>query len=246
MFLSRVELSSQAATNDALWRELAQPYGAHQALWRLFGRGPDQKRDFLFHAEETRGRPSFLALSPAAPARDESGLWNIHTKPFAPLLRPGQRLGFRLRASPVVRRADPSAPKGTRGVRHDVVMDRKKQLAAPGTPARTTTDLIEHAGIAWLERAANRSGFSLVETEVHPIGDDGLFEAEPQRRPAVRVDGYRQHRVLRRGENPITFSTLEFEGALQVNEPGLFLQSVVAGFGPQKAFGCGLMLLRRI
>jgi CRISPR system Cascade subunit CasE len=32
---------------------------------------------------------------------------------------------------------------------------------------------------------------------------------------------------------------------LQVTDPAAFLAKVASGFGPQKAFGCGLMLLRR-
>ena len=40
-------------------------------------------------------------------------------------------------------------------------------------------------------------------------------------------------------------SNLDFEGQLEVTDPVVFLEKVKAGFGPQKAFGCGLMLLRR-
>lgn len=246
MFLSRVELGARASGSEAFWREVSQPYGAHQALWRLFGRGPAQQRDFLFRAEDLSGRPTFLVLSRERAAGDGDGLWSVVTKDFAPKLRAGQRLGFRLRASPVVRRQPGSSTaKGTRGRRHDVVMDRKRQLVASGAERPDESEIIRDAGLAWLTRQGERAGFRLIEAEQDVIGDDGLLEQDPQHRSAVRVDGYRQHRVTRRGEKAITFSSLDFEGVLEVTDPDTFLTQVVTGFGPQKAFGCGLMLLRR-
>jgi CRISPR system Cascade subunit CasE len=243
MFLSRVEVGPRAAERETFWREVAHPYGAHQALWRLFGRGPDDKREFLYRAVECGARPAFLVLSASSPAVDGGGLWSIETRPFAPVLRPGQRLGFRLRASPVVRRSEGADGKPERVRRHDVVMDRKKRLAANGQSAPVSTDLIRDAGRDWLAAQASRSGFRLTTVQQEVIGEDGLLDEVAA--PAVRIDGYRQHRILRRGERPVTFSTLDFEGVLEVVDPPAFLAKVVQGVGPQKAFGCGLMLLRR-
>ena len=44
---------------------------------------------------------------------------------------------------------------------------------------------------------------------------------------------------------PILFSALTFRGVLKVRDPPGFLNAVVSGFGASKAFGCGLMLIRR-
>jgi CRISPR system Cascade subunit CasE len=38
---------------------------------------------------------------------------------------------------------------------------------------------------------------------------------------------------------------LEMTGRLEVNEPEAFLSHLSQGFGRAKAFGCGLMLIRR-
>ena len=238
MFLSRVELGPRAAEHEVFWRQIAQPYGAHQALWKLLSRSPEQKRDFLFRTEEGRARRSFLVLSADAPASDPDGLWTVDSKTFAPALRPGQRLGFRLRASPVVRR---------KGARHDVVMDRKAALKKEPGALPGEAMLIREAGLAWLERQAARAGFRLAQAQLDTIDDDGLLDADSEVQAAVRIDGYQQHRLRpgpRRTE-PIRFSTLDFEGQLEVTDPVVFLEKVKAGFGPQKAFGCGLMLLRR-
>lgn len=245
MFLSRIELGPRAAERDAFWRQVSRPYGAHQALWSLLGRGPDQKRDFLFHAEESRGRPSFLVLSTHEPEVSPDGLWSIDTRAFAPALRAGQRLGFRLRASPVVRRGEKVQGKANRRVhRHDVVMDLTRALGEAGQELPDLSERARAAGLGWLEGQSARAGFRLVEADVDTIGEDGLLEPG-RKQVAVRIDGYRQHRIARRGATPIRFSTLDFEGQLEVTAPEVFLAKVRSGFGPQKAFGCGLMLLRR-
>lgn len=236
MFLSRVELGPRAADKESFWREATNPYGAHQALWKLLSRSPEQKRDFLFRSEEGNAGVSFLVLSQQPPS-DANGMWRVESRTFAPALRSGQHLGFRLRASAVVSR---------KGSRHDVVMDRKSALKKAGSERPEHAGLVQEAGIAWLQAQASKSGFRLAESAIAEIGEDGLMEDEGPR-PAVRVDGYRQHRIRsgpRRSE-PIRFSTLDYEGTLEVIDPEVFLDRVRLGFGPQKAFGCGLMLLRR-
>lgn len=244
MFLSRIELGPRAAEREAFWREVSQPYGAHRALWTLLSRSPEQKRDFLFRVEDASGRPTFLVLSTQAPDVSTDGTWRVEAKRFEPSLRAGQRLAFRLRASPVVRRADRLDGKANgRARRHDVVMDLTASMKREGRPIPELTERVASAGTTWLARQGARAGFRLVETVVESIGDGGLLEERP--RTAVRVEGYRQHRIARRGTSPIRFSTLDFEGMLEVTDPEAFLAQVRAGFGPQKAFGCGLMLLRR-
>ena len=59
-------------------------------------------------------------------------------------------------------------------------------------------------------------------------------------------DGYLRRRIVRESGPSVSFSTLDFEGALTVNDPDLFLASVRRGFGKAKAWGCGLMLIRRL
>jgi CRISPR system Cascade subunit CasE len=245
MFLSRIELGAHAAEHEAFWREVSQPYGAHQALWTLLGRGPKQQRDFLFRAEESLGRPRFLVLSAHKPEAPAGGLWCVDPKPFAPALKVGQRLSFRLRASPVVRRGERVEGKKNKRVhRHDVVMDSARKLTEAGQSLPDPATLARDAGVAWLGAQAQRGGFWILEAPTERIGEDGLIEAEAAS-AAVRVEGYRQHHIVRRGATPVRFSTLEFEGLLEVSDPAVFLAKVAAGFGPQKAFGCGLMLLKR-
>lgn len=60
----------------------------------------------------------------------------------------------------------------------------------------------------------------------------------------LRLNGYRQHR-MRRKQTDIQVSTVDISGLLTVREPELFVAALHNGIGKAKAFGCGLMLVRR-
>jgi CRISPR system Cascade subunit CasE len=193
---------------------------SHRLVWTLFGDTPDRQRDFLWR-EDKPGQ--FMLLSSRRPAAGV--LFTLETKPFAPLLEPGDRLRFMLRVNPTVTRA---APGRERGIRSDVVMDALKPL--PGAErAGRRAELIGTAGGAWLGERAAASGFTLL---------------------TVKADGYEQMQLPRTSQAnpkrpPIRFSMVDLEGALAVTDPSRFLAAVAVGFGRAKAFGCGLMLIRR-
>jgi CRISPR system Cascade subunit CasE len=196
---------------------------AHRLLWTLFSDGPDRRRDFLWR-EEGSGKSVregfFYILSMRAPS-DSHGLFDLETKPFAPVLAEGDRLGFILRANAVVTRKDVEG----RSQRHDVVMDRLHKLQS-GTRAAERRSAIDEAGRAWLDDQAQRHGF-LVQK-------------------GLSVDGYHTAEVERPGHRPVSFSTLDFSGALTIVQPHLFVAAIGQGFGKAKSFGCGLMLIRRV
>ncbi len=197
--------------------EGARAAAAHRLVWALFPGVPDRARDFLWR-EEAPGR--FLILTPHLPENPD-GLFELEVKDFAPTLAAGDRLGFTLRANPVIARA---AAHGRRGQRHDVVMDAlnklpKCQRAAARLPA------VAEAGAAWLARVAATAGFA-------PLGPIG-------------VDGYERVRLPRDSASPIVFGRLDITGHITVVDPALFLDRLAHGFGRARAFGCGLMLIRR-
>ncbi len=191
----------------------------HHLVWSLFADGPDRQRDFLWREMDTG---VFLILS-ARPPEDRHGLFEIaEPKPFTPTLEPGDPLRFSLRANPVLRRRDPAR---RRSVKHDVVMDALRSHAN-GDRAVHRRAAVWEQGLAWLERQSGSAGFAF----------------DPK---CVRVDGYEQLRVSRKGSPAMAFSTLEFEGLLTVSDPDAFLSGIARGFGATKAYGCGLMLIRR-
>ena len=44
----------------------------------------------------------------------------------------------------------------------------------------------------------------------------------------------------------MNWSALDFSGELTVIDPAAFIVALSKGIGPAKAFGCGLLLVRRI
>ena len=192
----------------------------HHLVWSLFADSAERKRDFLWRETDSG---VFLILSERHP-EDRHGLFEIaEPKPFTPTLEPGDRLRFSLRANPVVRRRHPTH---RRSVKHDVVMDGLRSRAE-GERAEHRLAVMREHGLAWLERQGARTGFTIRSDE-------------------VSVDGYDQHRISRARSAPLmSYSTLEFEGILSVSDPATLLLSIAHGFGGAKAYGCGLMLIRR-
>ena len=229
LYFSQVRLKRDASVKALLPLLLGGDKGGdkgsqhpgHHLVWSLFAEGSRERRDFLWREEERRG--GFWILSERIPC-DRHGLFDIREpKPFAPALAEGDRLRFSLRANPVVRRRQRA---GGRSVKHDIVMDALCEHPS-GERAERRFDAMRERGFAWLERQGAGAGFSVA-------GDD------------VRIDGYRQHRVARKAsEKAMAFSTLDFDGVLSVRDPAAFLAGVARGFGAAKAYGCGLMLIRR-
>lgn len=221
-YLSRVRLRRDASVKALLPLLLDNQsrHPGHHLVWSLFAGAPDRKRCFLWREME---QGTFLVLS-TRPPEDQHGLFEIdEPKPFEPVLAAGDRLRFSLRANPVVRRR--IAPHH-RSSKHDVVMDVLYPHTGSGR-AEHRFSAVREQGFAWLERQAVSAGFAVRQTE-------------------VVIDGYRQHRVSRKGKAAsMSFSTLDFEGVLEVRDPAVFLARIARGFGAAKAYGCGLLLIRR-
>lgn len=232
LYLSRLRLRRDlpvgAIAPLLLPEDPSQRAGAvHHLLWSLFSEGVDDRRDFLWRETVPGSGPQARAVLYVLSARephDRLGLFHVETRAFAPVLTPGDRLAFSLRANPVVTRPRPGKKHGQR---HDVVMDRLSALGS-GARADQRQALVEEAGRDWLVRQGERHGFRLRD-DLRPL----------------RTDGYRQLRLPRSGSEPIRISVLDFEGVLEVTDPVRFLDRLRSGFGKAKAFGCGLMLLRR-
>ncbi|WP_177306863.1 type I-E CRISPR-associated protein Cas6/Cse3/CasE [Pseudoduganella namucuonensis] len=142
--------------------------------------------------------------------------WRVQSRSYDPQLQPGDQLAFRLCANPVVAKKDASG----RAHRHDVVMDAKKNQADKAE--LRTYELVQSTCLAWLAARAKQNGFELT---------------------SAAVDAYQQHQA---GKREIRFSTVDFSGELIVTDPDLFRRTLFKGLGRAKAFGCGLMLVKRI
>ncbi|SFU39441.1 CRISPR system Cascade subunit CasE [Methylobacterium sp. 174MFSha1.1] len=263
LFLSRVRLR-HAPDTAALARLLlpedddARLAAGHRLIWSLFADHPDRERDFLWREDGGSAwqRTTFLVLSAREPSG--GGLFEVESKPFAPDLSVGQVLRFRLRAAPSF--SVPSETKGERGVKVDPVWHRLKNHRPPlgemSPDDRQALRLTVEREVVgdWLTRQGGQSGFRPVTAP----DEAGVA------RPVLTIDGDVQRRLpydakrLRampgrrpRAENPrrrhpaVAFTTFDLEGEIVVEDPAKFLAALARGFGRAKAFGCGLMLIRR-
>jgi CRISPR system Cascade subunit CasE len=211
--------------------ELAQsPYAEHQWLWQFFPSGEEQTRDFIFRRHTLEQIPRFYVVSQRPPVAF-SEAWHVQSRSYDPQLLEGQRLSFQLYANPVVTKKN-SAGKSQR---HDVVMQAKKQILAErglrfdakwkDLPDEGTNpllyELVHNSCIDWLQSRARNHGFTVI---------------------AAGVEAYQQNRA---GKRDIRFSTVDFSGELVVTHPELFQQALFNGLGHSKAFGCGLLLVKR-
>lgn len=203
----------------------------HRLIWSLFADGPERSRDFLWRDESGGGGrlgQRFYILS-ARPPEDRLGLFEIETRRFEPVLGVGDRLRFCLRANPVVAAKQPGAKRGKRVdpvARELAKLPREKR-------AEHRHETTMQTGCAWLAAQGASAGF--------------VLPADPATgRPRVKVDGADWRMVPRgKGRSPMSFGVLDFEGELELTDPAAFLAALPRGFGKAKAFGCGLMLIRR-
>lgn len=193
---------------------------SHHLVWSLFADRLDRRRDFLWHESQVG---EYLLLSDRIP-QDSHRIFDIdEPKLFNPSLNVDDRLQFKLRANPVIRRRDPTRKHSTK---HDVVMDALRILDSKHRSVHRHS-LVREQGVLWLEQQGSKRGFKI---------DPNL----------IQVEGYDQHTIVRRGKSsPLKYSSIDFNGILTVVDPSVFLAALKKGFGASKAFGCGLMLIRR-
>ena len=226
-YLSRLELS-KAPSIETL-RHLLDPDDPgrrmdahHRLLWSAFA-APGQARDFLWRAMGT-GR--FLTLS-ARPPEASDLFARCDTQPFAPDLRAGDRLAFTLRANATrTEKTGTGTATGKEKKRHiDLVMDA---LPPKGRRADARMAVAQSVGRTWMGKQGARGGF---EVEEMAVGDYSTLTL------AAAAGGPRSRQPR--------FGVLDMTGTLTVTEPETFLRRLADGFGRAKAFGCGLMLIRR-
>lgn len=225
MFLSRVQIKP----GPELFRVIradksANGYAVHQLLWSLFPNDGDKKRDFLYREDSEGGLPRFYIVSGDMPVANSAAA--VQSKPYSPKLETGEQLHFTLTANPVVARKTEGKKNS---VRHDVWMDAKKAAKDTGKDGPELAGICENAVKKWLVSRGEKNGFEVDMNQ-------------------VCVDGYIQHRFKQtKGGKEIRFSSVSFEGLLTVRDPELFVQNALyKGVGPSKAFGCGLVLVKRV
>lgn len=236
-YFSRIQLKEEhPRAREALLRSLrANPYADHQWLWQFFPAAQDAPRDFLFRRFEPRagrGQPVFYVVS-ARPPEPIHEAWAVESKAYEPELENGATLTFDLRANPVQSRKRDGKSKRDDVVMHAKWQVRAKEGALTSSPkhGRTPYEFAHEAVREWFCGADGHAG----------VAARHGFAVDVSR---LGVDSYQQHRI-RRGQQEIRFSSVDLSGVLLVTDADRFRQMLLHGLGKAKAFGCGLLLVRR-
>lgn len=217
MFISKITLNESFLKRQAFTNIFGGGYALHQAVWDLFADASDRCRDFLYRLDTIGKMPIIYTVSTRKP-EDTQGLWQIENKPYDPLINNGMRLGFTVRVNPTCKRD---------GKRHDVVMDAKyKMRSQKQAQEKMTPEIIAETIGKWFEARSEKNGFKVLQ---------------------CRADGYRQEKVYKiKSSVEIQYRTADITGVLEIMEEKIFKIMLFSGFGPEKGFGCGLMLVRKI
>lgn len=244
----RLDVSHPRAAEALQAAHIADAYRDHQWLWRFFSTNQPKPRDFVFRRMDPEGadrHPIYYVVSKHPPVTQHPA-WTVESREYSPKITAGERFSFELRANPVVTRG---------GQRHDVVMDGKTASARRAghttwteLEAAKQTEITElgyayiHQQISvWLDGSDKQPGFALRHgfSIARSIGGD---------QPALRADAYRRHRLADKdsGARRAWFTSIDLSGDLVVTDETLFRSALYDGVGHAKAFGCGLLLIRRM
>ena len=162
------------------------------------------------------GPGRYLVVSTVPPG-DAGGVFHVEHKPYEPDFSVGDRLSFALRVNPAVAIRE----QGKRGRRTDAVMHARAQ-AASGEQRR---DIDKDAVLEeWLRPRLMARGADL---------------------QSMTVSGWTVRTARRPGQGRHNLAVADIEGMLTVTDPAAFTPSLFAGYGKARAYGCGLLLVRR-
>ena len=227
-YLSRVSMNPLRSGAQLLLRN---PQAMHAAVLGGLSRQPVTER-VLWRLERAPHRLSVLVLTESRPSWEhlvEQAGWpssdesQALVKPYEPLLEQvarGREFAFLLRANPASSTKNPDAP----------TVRQKERLTEPRSRGvRVAHRTAEHQ-LTWFTDRVGKWGFSLPQSAA---GE-----------PTVRLVA-RDRIVFRKRDNgpTVTLQTATWDGVLRVEDVNLARQTLLAGVGPGKAYGLGLLTL---
>lgn len=224
MYLHKISIDKDALRKDR--KVYYDTYLLHQKIWALVSRDKNQKRSFLYRIEyDAFQNIEHIYLLASQQVTSQNDLKIAVSPPYRPQLEAGERLYFKLRANPIVKRKENGKPK-----EYGLIVDAKHQFKKNGRHYReqfSLDELTHEVGMKWLVRKGEQHGFAVKRFE-------------------VEIDNDREYAVNPQGKEFFTLRTLDFEGVLSVVIPDLFVDALYKGIGSAKAFGCGLLMVKRI
>jgi CRISPR system Cascade subunit CasE len=211
----------------SILKQTGDAYREHALVWQLFP-GDGEVRDFLFRADiDEQGAPVYYVVSRREPTLHDALV--VETRPYDPQLQEGELVRFDLRVNPTITESK------TRK-RHDILMHAKYQARAEGLSPAKIAECVETTCRQWL---AERSMGLRILLDPNDL-PNGLADS-------LVVSRYQQHHIrARKHEKQLMFSSVDYSGIAEVTDPDALRKTLFGGVGRSKAFGCGLLLLRRI
>jgi CRISPR system Cascade subunit CasE len=213
-------LTSPHATHAAVLGGLSEQPVHQRTLWRL--ETDSAHRAALLVLTQTRPSWEHLVEQAGWPAADEPQSLVRDYQPLLDLVQSGRQFAFRLRANTVSSTRRPQAPSARQ--RDHLATERPRGVRVP---ERTAAQQLE-----WFARRLPTWG-------LHPVDIDGLPQLRLSGREAVEFHksdpgGTRRH---------VRLQTATAEGTVTVHDPGLTRDTLLAGCGRGRAYGCGLLTL---
>jgi CRISPR system Cascade subunit CasE len=231
-YLSRIYLNP---LRTGAQRLLRNPQAMHAAVLGGIARQPVTERILWRLETDNPHRASALVLTQSTPSWEhmiEQAGWahsddpQALTRPYQPLLdqvQRGREFAFRLRANPTSATRRPDNPS----------VAQKEKLAAPRprgvrVPHRTAAHQLN-----WLLSRVAGWGFEI------PVLDE---VPAVQLSSRSRLDFSRTSAGQRRSGR-VVIQTATFDGLLRITDPDRARESLLAGVGSARAYGCGLLTL---
>lgn len=198
------------------WEFARNSYNLHRQLWRLF---PGEEKETRSNNEELR----------------QGFLFRIEDNPTG---RPA-RLLVQSRRAPEA--ASGIVLVGTREIQPQPVAGQRLAFLLTANPVKTITDAQRDAKPG---KKSEKCRVPLIKEEdqrewiARKFADAGEIEA-------VNVLPHAPV-YFRKGNRDGKLATVTFDGVLRVSDPTRMTKLLVNGVGSAKAFGCGLLLVRRI
>jgi CRISPR system Cascade subunit CasE len=212
----------------------------HKVMWEMFEVERGGERPFVYNIH--RGDDNFpvFHIVSEIPPQPHSDLWSVQTKEYNPQIQAGEILDFSLCASPTARtKPTPKDSSGIptslrakdnflRGKEIDAIIEARKESLQSFPPEskgyQSSEAIIQSAGRAWLIKQSAKYGFSIPEPE-----------------KTLMVFGYSTMKLKKENH----FSSIQYKGILRVEDEERFRTTLFEGLGKGRAFGCGLLMVKR-
>lgn len=204
---------------EVSWSKAKNPYDLHRAVWGLF---PGVEKEIRKHREENR-QGFLFSIEENKPGHPAKLLVQSNRKPQVK----GEWASLR-----ACKEFNPLPRQGQRlaflliANTVKTINDENGKCKANGEPKKCRVPLIrEEHQLSWLSGRL-KSIASIETVKTYPLPPI-FFYKQKEKRSGKLVP-------------------VRFVGVLHVEEPKALLKLLEDGIGPAKAFGCGLMLVRRV